>query len=73
MYACQSDVVATTSLRMTNRPLNKLKSKVSHRDHKRTQQGVLNVFLHYIYWYTWSVLIINNLTFVIATTSHKDQ
>ncbi len=62
-----------TSLRMTNRPLNKLKSKVSHRDHKRTQQGVLNVFLHYIYWYTWSVLIINNPTFVIATTSHKDQ
>ena len=47
MHACQSDVVATTSLRITNRLLSKLKSKVSHRDHKRTQQGVLDVFLHY--------------------------
>jgi len=41
-------VVATTSLRMTNRPLSKLKSKISYRDHKRTWQGVSNVFLPYI-------------------------
>ena len=42
-------VVATTSLRTTNRPLSKLKSKVSHGDHKRTQQGVSNKLLSYLY------------------------
>ena len=31
-----STVMATTSLKMTNRPLSKLKSEVSHGDHKRT-------------------------------------
>ena len=35
---------------MTNIPLSKLKDKVSDRDHKRTQQGVSDVFLHYIYY-----------------------
>jgi len=42
-------VVATTSLRMTNRPLSKLKSKVSYEDYKRTQQGVSDELLHYLY------------------------
>ena len=55
-----SGVVATTSLRMTNRPLSKIKSKVSHEDHKKTQQEVSDTFLHYLYKYTWSVLTINN-------------
>ena len=53
-------VVATTSLRMINKLLSKLKGKVSHRDHKRTQQEVPNAFLHYLYKYTWPVLMINN-------------
>jgi len=42
-------VVATTSLKTTNRLLSKLKSIVSYRDHKRTWLGVLNTFLHYLY------------------------
>ena len=41
--------MVTTSLKTTNRPLSKLKSKLSYRNYKRTQQGVPNVFLHYIY------------------------
>ena len=41
--------MATTSLRMTNRLLSKLKSIVSYRDHKRTQQEVLDVLLLYLY------------------------
>ena len=39
----------TTSLRMTNRLLSKLKSIVSHENHKRTQQGVPNVLLPDLY------------------------
>ena len=42
-------VVVTTSLRMTNRLLSKLKNKVSYRDYKRTQQGVPNKLLSYLY------------------------
>ena len=42
-------VVVTTSLRITNRLLSKLKSEVSHRDHKKIQQGVLNELLYYLY------------------------
>ena len=34
---------------MTNKLLSKLKSEVSYGDHKKTQQGVSNVFLSYIY------------------------
>ena len=34
--------MVTTSLRMTNKPLSKLKKVVSCNDHKRTQQGVSN-------------------------------
>ena len=49
---------------MTNRSLSKLKNEVSHGDHKRTQQKVLDAFLHYLYKYTWSVLMINNLTLI---------
>ena len=41
--------MTTTSLRMTNKPLSKLKSIVSHKNHKRTQQGVLDVLLLYLY------------------------
>ena len=40
-------VIATTSLKITNKPLSKLKSKVSHRDHKRTQQEVPTKLLPY--------------------------
>jgi len=35
---------------MTNKPLIKLKGKVSHRDHKRTQQGVSDELLFYLYY-----------------------
>jgi len=35
---------------MFNSTLSKLMSKVSCGDHKRTQQGVPNVFLYYIYY-----------------------
>ena len=31
------DVVVITSLEITNRPLSKLKSEVSHKNHKTTQ------------------------------------
>ena len=41
--------MATTSLRTTNRPLSKLKSKVSHRNYKRTQQEVSDELLPYLY------------------------
>ena len=41
--------MATTSLRITNRLLSKLKSIVSCEDHKRTRQGVSNAFLYYLY------------------------
>ena len=44
--------VTTTSLKITNRLLSKLKSKVSYRDHKRTWQEVLDellLYLHNIY------------------------
>jgi len=34
---------------MVNSTLSKLINEVSYGDHKRTQQGVLNVFLHYLY------------------------
>ena len=44
-------VVATTSLRTTNSALSKLIDKVSYENYKRTQQGVSNVFLHYLYKY----------------------
>ena len=56
--------MATTSLRMTNKLLSKIKSKISCGDHKKTQQGVFNVLLHYIYFFilfynqqfiTWSM------------------
>jgi len=43
--------MATTSLRMTNKLLSKIKSKISCGDHKKTQQGVFNVLLHYIYFF----------------------
>ena len=35
---------------MTNKPLSKLKSEVSYRDHKRTWQGVSNELLSYLYY-----------------------
>jgi len=35
---------------MTNRLLSKFKDEVSYRDHKRIQQEVPDVFLHYIYY-----------------------
>ena len=35
-------------VKITNRPLSKLKNKVSHKDCKRTQQEVPDVFLYYI-------------------------
>jgi len=41
--------MATPSLRTTNRPLSKLKIKVSHRNHKKTQQEVSNKLLSYLY------------------------
>jgi len=44
-----SIILTTTSLRMTNNTLSKLIDKVSCWDHKRTWQGVLNAFLHYLY------------------------
>jgi len=34
---------------MVNRLLSSLISEESHRDYKRTQQGVPNAFLHYLY------------------------
>ena len=34
-----------------NSMLSKLMNKVSHEDYKRTQQGVSDVFLYYIYIY----------------------
>jgi len=43
-------IVTTTSLRITNRLLDKLKKVVSHRDDKRTQQEVSNGFLSYLYY-----------------------
>ena len=46
-----SGVVATTSLKITNRPLSKIKSEVSHENNKKTQQEVSNIFLHYLYKY----------------------
>jgi len=42
-------VIATTSLRTTSRPLSKLKIKVSYENYKRTQQGVSNELLLYLY------------------------
>ena len=42
-------VVITTSLRTTNRPLSKLKSKLSCENHKKTWQEVPAVFLYYLY------------------------
>ena len=36
-------------VKMTTRPLSKLKSKVSCENYKRTQQEVSAVFLHYLY------------------------
>ena len=42
-------VVATTSLRITNKLLSKLKSIISHGNHKRTWQKVPNILLHYLY------------------------
>ena len=52
-FGCQLAIyiVVTTSLRMTVRLLSKLKSEVSHRNYKKTQQGVSNAFLHYLYKY----------------------
>ena len=35
---------------MVNSALSKSMSEVFCGDHKRTQQGVPNVFLHYIYY-----------------------
>jgi len=57
-------VVATISLRTTNSALSKLIDKVSYENYKRTQQEVPNVFLHYLYKYIWSILMINNLILV---------
>jgi len=37
--------VTTTSLKITNRLLSKLKDKVSHRDYKRTWQEILDELL----------------------------
>ena len=51
-------VIATTSLKITNKPLSKLKSKVSHRDHKRTQQEVPTKLLPY--WYYICMVHVNN-------------
>ena len=42
-------IVATTSLRMTNRLLNELKSIVSYGNYKRTWQGVPNALPPYLY------------------------
>jgi len=42
-------VVATTSPRMTNSTLSKLRDKVSHGNYKRTQQGVPNALIPYLY------------------------
>ena len=44
------DVVATTSLRMTNKLLSKLISEVFHGNYKKTQQGVPNELLLYLYY-----------------------
>jgi len=44
-----SPVVVTTSLRTTNRLLSKLKNIISCKDYKRTQQGVFNELLLYLY------------------------
>ena len=41
--------MATTSLKTTNRPLSKLKNEVSCRNYKRTQQGVSDELLLYLY------------------------
>ena len=73
--------MATTSLRMTNRLLSKLKSIVSYRDHKRTQQEVLDVLLLYLYnryivcaivkyTYSWYInirvgLFINSINYIL--------
>jgi len=35
---------------MTNKLLSKLKSEVSHGNYKRTQQGVSNELLPYLYY-----------------------
>jgi len=36
-------------IKTTNKPLSKLKDKVFHRNHKRTQQEVPDAFLYYLY------------------------
>ena len=41
--------MATTSLSITNSTLSKLIGKTSHGNHKRTQQGVPNALLPYLY------------------------
>ena len=47
-------VAATTSLRITNRPLSKLIDEVLYRNYKRTWQGVPDELLPYLY-YTYMV------------------
>ena len=37
-------------IKIINSILSKLIEQKSHRDYKRTQQGVHSVFLHYIYY-----------------------
>ena len=49
LESAHQTVVVTTSLRITTKPLSKLKSKVFCRNYKRTQQEVPAVFLHYLY------------------------
>jgi len=41
--------IVTTHIKITNRPLSKLKSEVSYRDYKRTWQGVTDELLSYLY------------------------
>ena len=43
------DLLQQPLVKITNRLLNKLKNKVSHGNYKRTQQGIPDVFLHYLY------------------------
>ena len=46
---CLLSIVATTSLKTVNRLLSKLKKIVFCGNYKRTQQGVHNILLFYLY------------------------
>ena len=49
LESAHQTVVVTTSLRITTKPLSKLKSKVSCKNYKRTQQEVSAVLLNCLY------------------------